>query len=147
METADAARAGRRKNLSLGRAPRARRQKQTFDAAFETFYREHVAEAYQYALAVLGSSPDAEHVTQQTFLNAYRAFEPGERPRKANNWLIKIAHRVCRMRGGQLGRRPGEVPRETGGEPASREDDTPSRDEVLTGLARLPFNQRGSIVM
>jgi len=147
METADAARAGRRKNLSLGRAPRARRQKQTFDAAFETFYRDHVAEVYQYALAVLGSSPDAEDVTQQTFLNAYRAFERGERPRKAHNWLIKIAHNVCRMRWRQLGRRPQEVPLETAGEPASPEDDTPSLDEVLTALARLPFNQRASIVM
>jgi|SRR5215212_159036 len=147
METADAARAGRRKNLSLHRGPRARRQKQRFDAAFETFYREHVAEVYQYALAVLGSSPDAEDVTQQTFLNAYRAFERGERPRKAHNWLIKIAHNVCRMRWRQLGRRPQEVPLESAGEPASPEADTPSLDEVLTELARLPFNQRAAIVM
>jgi RNA polymerase sigma-70 factor (ECF subfamily) len=147
MGTADAARAGRRKNLSLRRGPRARRQKQTFDAAFETFYREHVADVYQYALAVLGSSPDAEDVTQQTFLNAYRAFERGERPRKPHNWLIKIAHNVCRMRWRQLGRRPQEVPLESAGEPASPEDDTPSLDEVLTELARLPFNQRAAIVM
>ena len=147
METADAARAGRRKNLSLRRGPRARRQKETFDAAFESFYREHVAEVYQYALAVLGSSPDAEDVTQQTFLNAYRAFERGEQPRKAHNWLIKIAHNVCRMRWRQSGRRPQEVPLESAGEPASREDDTPSLEEVLTALARLPFNQRGAIVM
>src|SRR6266576_2518261 len=98
MEAARAAPGGRRKNLSLKLAPRARRQKETFDAAFEGFYREHVAEVYQYALAVLGSPADAEDVTQQTFLNAYRAFQRGERPKKAHNWLIKIAHNVCRMR-------------------------------------------------
>src|SRR2546423_761329 len=147
METASAARAGRRKNLSLRLAPRARRQKESFDSAFESFYRERVAEVYQYALAVLGNSADAEDVTQQTFLNAYRAFERGEQPRKAHNWLIKIAHNVCRMRWRQSGRRPQEVPLESAGEPASREDDTPSLEEVLTALARIPFNQRGAIVM
>ena len=62
MEAARAARAGRRENLSLKLAPRARRQKESFDAAFEGFYREHVAEVYQYALAVLGNSADAEAI-------------------------------------------------------------------------------------
>jgi RNA polymerase sigma-70 factor (ECF subfamily) len=147
MEAASAAQGGRRKNLSLRPASRARRQKRSFDAAFESFYREHVAEVYQYALAVLGNSPDAEDVTQQTFLNAYRAFERGERPRKPHNWLIKIAHNVCRMRWRQSGRRPQEVPLERAGEPAARDDETPSLDEVLTALARLPFNQRSAIVM
>src|SRR3954454_12332450 len=147
MEAARAARAGRRENLSLKLAPRARRQKESFDAAFEGFYREHVAEVYQYALAVLGNSPDAEDVTQQTFLNAYRAFQRGEQPRKPHNWLIKIAHNVCRMRWRQSARRPQEVPLERAGEPAAREDETPSLDEVLTALARLPFNQRAAIVM
>jgi RNA polymerase sigma-70 factor (ECF subfamily) len=147
MEAARAARAGRRENLSLKLAPRARRQKESFDAAFEGFYREHVAEIYQYALAVLGNSADAEDVTQQTFLNAYRAFQRGERPQKAHNWLIKIAHNVCRMRWRQSGRRPQEVPLERAGEPAAPEDERPSLDEVLNALARLPFNQRAAIVM
>ena len=147
MEAARAARAGRRENLSLKLAPRARRQKESFDAAFEGFYREHVAEVYQYALAVLGNSADAEDVTQQTFLNAYRAFQRGERPQKAHNWLIKIAHNVCRMRWRQSGRRPQEVPLERAGEPAAPDDEKPSLDEVLNALAKLPFNQRAAIVM
>jgi RNA polymerase sigma-70 factor (ECF subfamily) len=147
MEAARAARGGRRKNLSLKLAPRARRQKESFDAAFEDFYREHVAQVYQYALAVLGNSADAEDVTQQTFLNAYRAFQRGERPKKAHNWLIKIAHNVCRMRWRQSGRRPQEVSLERAGEPAAPDDERPSLDEVLTALAKLPFNQRAAIVM
>ena len=147
MEAARAAQGGRRKNLSLRPASRARRQKESFDAAFEGFYHEHVAEVYHYALAVLGNSPDAEDVTQQTFLNAYRAFQRGERPRKPHNWLIKIAHNVCRMRWRQSGRRPQEVPLEHAGEPVARDDEKPSLDEVLAALARLPFNQRAAIVM
>src|SRR5256886_16761302 len=147
MEAARAALGGRRKNLSLKLAPRARRQKETFDAAFEGFYREHVAEVYQYALAVLGSSADAEDVTQQTFLNAYRAFQRGERPKKAHNWLIKIAHNVCRMRWRQSGRRPQEVPLERAGEPVALDDERPSLDVLLSALAKLPFNQRAAVVM
>src|SRR3954449_2769679 len=149
METARAARAGRRKNLSLRQlAPgRAKRQTDSFDAAYESFYRRHVAGVYQYALAVLGNPTDAEDVTQQTFLNAYRAFQRGERPKKAHNWLIKIAHNVCRMRWRQSGRRPQEVPLERAGEPAAPDDEKPSLDEVLNALAKLPFNQRAAIVM
>jgi RNA polymerase sigma-70 factor (ECF subfamily) len=147
MEAAKVARAGRRKNLSLRLAPRARRQKESPEVAFESFYREHLAEVYQYALAVLGNSADAEDVTQQTFLNAFRAFQRGERPTKAHNWLIKIAHNVCRMRWRQSSRRPQEVPLERAGEPAALDDDRPSLDEVLSALAKLPFNQRSAIVM
>jgi RNA polymerase sigma-70 factor (ECF subfamily) len=147
MEAAKAARGGRRENLSLKLASRARRRKEPLDAAFDRFYREHVAEVYQYALAVLGNSSDAEDVTQQTFLNAYRAFQRGERPTKAHNWLIKIAHNVCRMRWRQSSRRPQEVPLERAGEPAAPDNERPSLDEVLTALAKLPFNQRAAIVM
>jgi RNA polymerase sigma-70 factor (ECF subfamily) len=118
------------------------------DDAFERFYRKHVAEVYQYALAVLGNSADAEDVTQQTFLNAYRAFQRGGQPTKPHNWLIKIAHNVCRMRWRQSGRRPHEVPLENAPEPAAPDrDEDLSLDEVLTALARLPFNQRAAIVM
>ena len=147
MEAATAARAGRRKNLSLRPTSRPRRQNEAFDAAFEGFYREHVAEVYQYALAVLANSADAEDVTQQTFLNAYRAFQRGEKPRKPHNWLIKIAHNVCRMRWRQSGRRPQEIPLEHVSEPVARDDEKPSLDVLLGELARLPFKQRAAIVM
>jgi RNA polymerase sigma-70 factor (ECF subfamily) len=147
MEAAAATHGVRRKNLSLRPALGARSRKKSFDAAFESFYREHVPEVYQYALAVLGNSADAEDVTQQTFLNAYRAFQRGERPRKPHNWLIKIAHNVCRMRWRRSGRRPQEVPLESAAEPAAPDKEGESLEEVLTALARLPFNQRAAIVM
>jgi RNA polymerase sigma-70 factor (ECF subfamily) len=147
MEAAGAARAGRRENLLASRGRRARRRERALDSAFERFYRKHVAAVYQYALAVLTNPADAEDVTQQTFLNAYRAFQRGERPVKAHNWVIKIAHNVCRMRWRQSTRRPQEVPLELVREPVALESDAPSLDEVLAELARLPFNQRAAIVM
>jgi RNA polymerase sigma-70 factor (ECF subfamily) len=149
METARSARGGRRQNLSLRQlAPlRNRHESQTVDSEFDRFYRRHVAEVYQYALAVLANPADAEDVTQQTFLNAYRAFQRGDQPHKAHNWLIKIAHNVCRMRWRQSSRRPQEVPLEHAQEPVTLDEDRPSLDAVLKALARLPFNQRAAIVM
>jgi RNA polymerase sigma-70 factor (ECF subfamily) len=149
METAPAARGGRRENAHLRQlAPRGKRRDQiAADGAFERFYRDHVAEVYQYALAVLTNPADAEDVTQQTFLNAYRAFQKGERPHTPHNWLIKIAHNVCRMRWRQSGRRPQEVPLEHAPEPAGPDGDKPPLDEVLQALAELPLNQRAAIVM
>jgi RNA polymerase sigma-70 factor, ECF subfamily len=149
METAPAARGGRRQNAHLRQlAHRGKRRDQIAAAgAFESFYRDHVAEVYQYALGILTNPADAEDVTQQTFLNAYRAFQKGERPHTPHNWLIKIAHNVCRMRWRQSGRRPQEVPLEHAPEPAGPDDDKPPLDEVLQALAQLPLNQRAAIVM
>src|ERR687886_1256695 len=111
METAGAAVKRGRQRMSLRQLSplKPKRPVDPTDAAFEDFYREHVAEVYQYALAVLTNPADAEDVTQATFLNAYRAFQRGERPRVPHNWLIKIAHNVCRMRWRQAKRRPQEV--------------------------------------
>ena len=45
--------------------------------AVDDLYRQHRAEVYRYAYAVLGNHADAEDITQTTFLNAYRALEQG----------------------------------------------------------------------
>jgi RNA polymerase sigma factor (sigma-70 family) len=117
------------------------------ERAFEQLYQRHAREVYQYALALLANPADAEDVTQTTFLNAYRAFQKGERPQKPHNWLIAIAHNVCRMRWRQAGARPREVALEEAPEPAALDDEQPNLDQVLTALADLSFNQRAAIVM
>jgi RNA polymerase sigma factor (sigma-70 family) len=117
------------------------------ERAFEQLYQRHAREVYQYALALLANPADAEDVTQTTFLNAYRAFQKGERPQKPHNWLIAIAHNVCRMRWRQAGSRPREVALEEAPEPAALDDEQPNLDQVLTALADLSFNQRAAIVM
>src|ERR671939_386234 len=84
-------------------------QRPRTDRAFERLYEKHVGDVYRYALVVLRNPADAEDVTQTTFLNAYRAFQRGERPRAPQNWLMAIAHNVCRQRFRQAARRPNEV--------------------------------------
>src|SRR5205807_1622508 len=91
---------------------------------------------------------DAEDVVQTTFLNAYRAFQRGETPRKPHNWLIKIAHNVCRMRWRQSSRRPQEVPLDNLPEVAGPDySELPDLAEVLDALAALTLNQRAALVM
>jgi RNA polymerase sigma factor (sigma-70 family) len=127
-------------------APLLRRQ--TTDAAFERLYRRHVKDVYRYAFAVLGERSDAEDVTQTTFLNAYRAFQRGEQPQKPQNWLIAIAHNVCRQRFRQSQRRPREVEFDDAiGGAAVEEPQGPSVEDLRRAFSQLPPNQRAALVM
>ncbi len=80
------------------------------DRAFERLYARNVRDVYRYALTLVRNPTEAEDVTQTTFLNAYRALQAGEEPLRPQNWLIAIAHNVCRSRVRRSMRRPREVP-------------------------------------
>jgi RNA polymerase sigma-70 factor, ECF subfamily len=117
------------------------------DRSFERLYRRHVTDVYHYALAVLRNPADAEDVTQTTFLNAYRAYRRGEHPAAPRNWLIAIAHNVCRQRFRQSARRPQEVAFDEDVGEAIVQDDGPSAQDIRTALGHLAFNQRAALVM
>ena len=118
------------------------------DRAFERLYKRHVGDVYRYALAVMRNPADAEDVTQTTFLNAYRAYvEKGSRPEKPQNWLIAIAHNVCRQRFRQSSRRPAEVSFEDDIADTIGDDATPTGDDIRRALGHLAFNQRAALVM
>jgi RNA polymerase sigma factor (sigma-70 family) len=118
------------------------------ERSFEKLYQRHVHAVYRYALAVLHNEADAEDVTQTTFLSAYRAFQRGERPYRPHNWLIKIAHNVCRQRFRDSSRRPQEVEfDETLAPAASHDEDVPTAGEIRHALGFLAFNQRAALVM
>jgi RNA polymerase sigma factor (sigma-70 family) len=122
-------------------------QRPRMDRSFERLYHRHVADVYHYALAVLRNPSDAEDVTQTTFLNAYRAYQRGERPSAAKNWLIAIAHNVCRQRFRQSSRRPQEVAFDDDVANAVADDDAPSAEDIRRALGHLAFNQRAALVM
>jgi RNA polymerase sigma factor (sigma-70 family) len=119
--------------LSLAQCVRA-------DRSFEHIYRRHVGDVYRYSLAVLRQPADAVDVTQATFLNACRALEQGERPSNAQNWLIAIAHSVCRQRSLHT-RRADEswFPNE--------DERGPTPEDVQRALGQLAFEQRAALVM
>jgi RNA polymerase sigma-70 factor, ECF subfamily len=123
-------------------------QRPRSDRAFERMYRRYVGDVYRYALAVMRNPADAEDVTQTTFMNAYRAYvEKGSRPEKPQNWLIAIAHNVCRQRFRQSARRPSEVSFEDDIADAVVDDEAPSGEDIRRALSHLAFNQRAALVM
>src|SRR6266540_279213 len=117
------------------------------DRSFERLYEKHAGDVYRYALVVLRNQADAEDVTQTTFMNAYRAFERGERPRAPQNWLIAIAHNVCRQRFRQSQRRPNEVELNEELAESIVHDEAVSAEDIRRALGHLAFNQRAALVM
>src|SRR5213076_2671321 len=104
------------------------------DRSLERLYKKHAGDVYRYALVVLRNEADAEDVTQTTFLNAYRAIANGEKPRTPQNWLIAIAHNVCRQRFRQSQRRPNEVELNEELAEAYVEEDAVSAEDIRRAL-------------
>ncbi|MFL5930625.1 MAG: sigma-70 family RNA polymerase sigma factor [Gaiellaceae bacterium] len=109
------------------------------DRAFERLYRRRVADVYRYALAVLRDPAQAQEVTQRTFVDAYRAFARGDRPRNVGAWLLGLAHAACRERA----RADPDDEDEALGAP----DHAPTPAEIRRALVHLPFNQRAALAM
>src|SRR5919197_3078806 len=122
-------------------------QRPRVDRSFERLYKRHSGDVYRYALAVLRNQADAEDVTQTTFLNAYRAYTRGERPETPKNWLIAIAHNVCRQRFRQAARRPSEVEFNEDVAEALVVEEPIGVEDIQRALAHLAFNQRAALVM
>ena len=72
--------------------------KQRLDRDFTELYRAHLRDVYSYAYYRIGNHHDAEDLTEQTFLQAYRHFERAQREsngRPLRPWLIRIAHNLA----------------------------------------------------
>ena len=115
--------------------------------SFDRLYRRHAAGVYRYVYAVLGNHADAEDVTQQTFLNAYRAMAQGTKPRKAENWLLTIAHNEVRRHFRRTLGKPMEVELDEELADPTPDVDDPSLADVLRALQHLPPSQRAALVM
>ncbi len=114
---------------------------------FDRLYRRHAPAVYRYAFAVLGNNVDAEDVTQQTFMNAYSAFEQGTKPRKPENWLLTIAHNEVRRHFRNRQMRAVEVELDERLPHPAQERPEPSLADVLRALQHLPPPQREALVM
>jgi RNA polymerase sigma factor (sigma-70 family) len=65
----------------------------TYD--FADVYDEHVSQVYGYFAYALGSRPDAEDLTQQTFERALRAWDRYDQSRASpSTWLLAIARNL-----------------------------------------------------
>ena len=72
--------------------------KAALDARFSELYRAHLRDVYSYSYYRVGNHHDAEDLTEQTFLQAYRHLERALREsegRPLRPWLIRIAHNLA----------------------------------------------------
>ncbi len=129
--------------------------KRELDGAFSDLYREHLRDVYSYCYYRIGNHHDAEDLTEQTFLQAYRHFERARREsdgRPLRPWLIRIAHNLAANYHRDRSRRPTAALDNV--EPVEHPHDTErvveGRErmrEVMSGLDRLSDDRREALIM
>ncbi len=63
--------------------------------AFEEIFRVYHARIYNYVYRVVGNADDAQDLTQDSFVKAYRALQRGTQPENLSAWLYRIASNTC----------------------------------------------------
>ena len=129
--------------------------KALLDEQFSELYRSHLRDVYSYLYYRLGNHHDAEDLTEQTFLQAYRHFERAQREsdgRPLRPWLIRIAHNLAANLHRDRSRRPQSVLDDDAPLPTahSTEDLVSGRDElarVLEALGSLADDRREALIM
>jgi RNA polymerase sigma-70 factor (ECF subfamily) len=129
--------------------------KAELDRAFEQLYRDHLRDVYSYAYYRVGNQHDAEDLTEQAFLQAYRHFDRARREsdgRPLRPWLIRIAHNLALNYYRDRSRRP-QTPLESADPIAARhgtEAIAEGREELREVMARLrdlPDDRRDALIM
>jgi RNA polymerase sigma-70 factor (ECF subfamily) len=129
--------------------------KQRLDKEFTELYRTHLRDIYSYAYYRIGNHHDAEDLTEQTFVQAYRHFERAQREsngRPLRPWLIRIAHNLAANYYRDRARRP--LTRLEDAAVITALHDTEELvegreevEEVLAGVSRLPDDRREALIM
>ena len=131
------------------------KSKAQLDGDFTELYRAHLRDVYSYAYYRVGNHHDAEDLTEQTFLQAYRHFERAQREsdgRPLRPWLIRIAHNLAANLYRDRSRRPQTPIDETAELAATHttEELVEGRDDlarVLDGVRQLPDDRREALIM
>jgi RNA polymerase sigma-70 factor (ECF subfamily) len=129
--------------------------KERLDRDFTELYRTHLRDVYSYAYYRIGNHHDAEDLTEQTFLQAYRHFERAQREsdgRPLRPWLIRIAHNLAANYYRDRSRRPLTRLEDAAviSAPHPTEELVEGREElkeVLEGVSKLPDDRREALIM
>lgn len=137
------------------------------DAAFESLVRTFQDRLFSFARRLSRNREDAEEVTQDAFVRAYRALKtyPGDRIRALalQAWLYRITLNVARnrLRGkrarlvsidnggaeGEAARRAWESPDDPGDRPDSRLERSQKRADIASLVATLPERYRAALIL
>ncbi len=141
--------------MAEGAVAQADPDKARLDGEFSELYRAHLRDVYSYAYYRVGNHHDAEDLTEQTFLQAYRHFPRAQREsdgRPLRPWLIRIAHNLAANYYRDRSRRPQTTleDAEVLSAPHDTEDLVEGREEleeVLRGVASLPDDRREALIL
>ena len=129
--------------------------KAQLDREFSRFYREHLRDVYNYTYYRTGNHHDAEDLTTQTFIQAYRHFERAQREsegRPLRPWLIRIAHNLAANYYRDRSRKPQTPIEDAGTLAATHTTETlvEHRDDlkrILDCVQKLPDDRREALIM
>ena len=129
--------------------------KAKLDGDFSALYSAHLRDVYSYAYYRCGNHHDAEDLTEQTFLQAYRHFERAvaeSNGRPLRPWLIRIAHNLAANYYRDRSRRPQTQLEDAAiiSDPHETAEIVEGREElsaVLAGVASLPDDRREALIM
>ena len=129
--------------------------KRELDARFTELYGNHLRDVYSYSYYRVGNHHDAEDLTEQTFLQAYRHLERALREsdgRPLRPWLIRIAHNLAANFYRDRSRKPVSTIEDAGviSSPHTTESLVETREElkeILKGVSELPDARREALIM
>ena len=124
-------------------------------AAFTELYKAHLRDVYSYSYYRVGNHHDAEDLTEQTFLQAYRHFERAQREsdgRPLRPWLIRIAHNLAANYYRDRSRRPQTAIDDADALVATHTtealvEDREDLNRILECVRRLPDDRREALIM
>jgi RNA polymerase sigma-70 factor (ECF subfamily) len=130
-------------------------RKRELDEQFTALYKAHLRDVYSYSYYRVGNHHDAEDLTEQTFLQAYRHFERAQREsagRPLRPWLIRIAHNLAANYYRDRSRKPQTALDDAGvlAEPHTTETLVEHRDDlkrILDKVQDLPDDRREALIM
>ena len=132
-----------------------REAKARLDADFSALYKAHLRDVYSYAYYRIGNHHDAEDLTEQTFLQAYRHFERAQRESKGRPlrpWLIRIAHNLAANYYRDRSRRPQTAIDDADALASSHTTEALVQDRddlarILAQVQELPDDRREALIM
>src|SRR3954451_767800 len=133
----------------------AREDKARLDAAFTELYKAHLRDVYSYSYYRVGNHHDAEDLTEQTFLQAYRHFARAREEsqgRPLRPWLIRIAHNLAANYYRDRSRRPQTALEDAGELSAAHTTERIGEDRedltrILACVQELPDDRREALIM
>ena len=121
--------------------------------AFETLIERHSAMVYRVALRMLGSHHDAEDLTQDAIVAAWRSLDRFRRDSLFSTWLYRITTRQAlnRLTRGKVHRSLdllNEIPtQDETGDPQLSAERRATVDAVTAAVMALPLPQRVVVVL